>query len=471
VSAAPTRRTPPPSLRAEIIPWLLPTPDSLGSPAYLAALHRVYAFSERPRGRDEIALAQEKKLERMHLLLHQLGSPQTAFSAILVAGTKGKGSTAAVLASILSAAGFRVGRYTQPHLYSFRERTWAVGDFISETALVDTVDAMEEALAFVDRLRPELGPLTTFDVGTALAFLHFARSRVQLAVVEVGVGGANDATNVVEPVLGIVGPVGFDHMDVLGHTLPEIALQKFGIARRGNDLLVGRQASQVTQTLHAAAERERVRLHELGVAIDWRADDPCAGPFDVHSPLGDLSSLDLPIVGAFQRDNATLAVAAAQLLGHRGWIVPEDAIRRGVADVQWPGRFQTVVRDPLTIVDGAHNPISAAALAETLRARFPGRPATTVLGMTDTKDVAETIRALAPVARAFVLTRSSHSHAVPPADLLAAARALDLPASTAESPADALLEAWDARADGAPTLVTGSLFLVGDVLEWLRRLP
>jgi len=233
-----------------IIPWRLPPPDTRSeNEAYHRALAKIYAFSEAPRSPGEIALARDHKLERMRSLLGLLGSPQARFSTVLVAGTKGKGSTAAMLASILEAGGLRVGRYTQPHLYSYRERTWAAGRFIEEDEVVALGDEMADALSTIDAHRGELGPLTTFDVGTALSLLHFARRSVEIAVVEVGVGGGNDATNALEPILTLIGPIGLDHADVLGHDLIDVARAKAGVMRRGVDVIVAPQEGAVTATI------------------------------------------------------------------------------------------------------------------------------------------------------------------------------------------------------------------------------
>lgn len=403
----------------------------------------------------------------MRTLLHFLGTPQASFTTILVAGTKGKGSVAALLTSILDAAGYRVGRYTQPHLYSYRERTWACGDYISEEELEAELEAMEEALDLVEDFRDELGPLTTFDVGTALTLLHFAHTRVQLAVVEVGVGGANDATNVLEPALALIGPVGLDHVEVLGHSLRDVALHKVGVSRRGIHVVVGRQETEALEAVREGTAARGAYLRELGAHFDWVADDPCSGPFDARGPLVELEGLETPLIGQFQRDNAVMAVAAAQLLDCEGWPVSQRAIRDGLAAVQWPGRFQTVVTDPLTILDGAHNPTSGKALAATVRDYLRGKPVTLVLGMSRTKDLEATLAELAPVAEHAVITRASHPRGCDPDQLAEAARGVGLDATIVPSPADAVRAAWDRVAPGGATLVTGSLFLVGDVLEWL----
>jgi dihydrofolate synthase/folylpolyglutamate synthase len=371
---------------------------------------------------------------------------------------------AAYLASILHAAGYRVGRYTQPHLYSYRERSWACGEFVTEHDVVEELSAMEPALAAVERQAADLGPLTTFDVGAAQTFLHFARAGVQLAVVEVGVGGANDATNALEPSLGLIGPIGMDHVATLGPTIAHIATAKAGIMRRGLDVVVAEQAPDAQRALEAMAARVGAQLHRLGQEVSWRGD--ACGSFGVEG-LVCLDGLESPLVGRCQRDNAAMALAAARLLERRGWPVSVDAMRRGLATVSWPGRFQTVVREPLTIVDGAHNEPSARALRQCIEDALPGRSVTLVLGMSAEKDADAFVRELRPIARSVIVTRARHERACDPRILAAIAETHGLQAQVVDATPAAVARAWeDGGADGV-ALVTGSLFLVGDVLEWL----
>ena len=451
-----------------VIPWNLPPPDNQSSSdSYRHALSRIYAFSEAPRSAEEIALGRERKLDRMRALLGLLGFPQARFGTVLVAGTKGKGSTAAMLASIVAAAGVRVGRYTQPHLYSYRERTWACGRYIEEHEIAKLLDSMAEALALIERGRGDLGPLTTFDVGTALSLLHFARKGVELAVVEVGVGGANDATNVLEPILAVIGPVGLDHVDTLGHSLVDVARAKAGVLRRGIDAVVADQEPCVEETIGHAAEELGARLFQARAEAPSTVDPEC--PFHVLAPDVTEENLTTPLAGGFQRTNAAMAVTAAQLLRRGGLPVTPAAIRGGLRDVQWPGRFQTVVRQPLTIVDGAHNPCAARALAETVKGCLPGHPLTLVLGISREKDVASTVAELAPLAHRVVVTRARHERSCDPEELAEVVRSVAprLEVATAPSAGEALCTAWSAQPEDGATIVTGSLFLVGDVLEWL----
>lgn len=452
-----------------VVPWRLPRPDTYARlEAYRAALAHLYAFSEVPRSSDDVRLSRVRKLERMRTLLGLLGAPQMRYSTVLIAGTKGKGSMAAILTSILEAAGYRVGRYTQPHLYSYRERIWACGHYVTEAEAAEELAEMAPALTLVERSRGRLGHLTTFDVGTAQALQHFADAGIDIAVVEVGVGGANDATNALEPVLALIGQVDLDHTAALGENLGAIAREKAGVVRFGIDVVVAPQAPEAMAAIRQRAEGvARIQLAKARPhPNDWRFPER-EGTFAVCGPLGVVEGLATPLVGRHQQANVAMAVGAAQLLDARGWRVGEGAIREGVAQVHWPGRFQTVVREPLTIVDGAHNPCAARALAATVRECHPERPVTLVLGMTTDKDAGATIRELAPVISGVVATRSRHPRACEPEGLAAIVESLGLEATIVGSPAAAVCHAWETQPSDGMTLVAGSLFLAGDVLEWL----
>jgi dihydrofolate synthase/folylpolyglutamate synthase len=449
-----------------VVPWRLPTPDTNAqSASYRRALDHIYEFSERPRTPAETELGRQRKLDRMRVLLDLLGAPQDQFAAVLVAGTKGKGSMAAYLTAMLAAAGYRAGRFTQPHLYSYRERIWAAGDFVTEAEVADLWSAMEEALARVSERVAELGPLTTFDVGAAQAILHFARAGVDIAVVEVGVGGAHDATNVLDPILALIGPIGLDHMATLGPTIRHIAREKAGVMRPGRDVVVGAQEADAMAVLEQSAAEAGARLHLLGRDVTWHG--PACGDFSISWSLAHLEDLSSPLQGECQRDNAATAIAAAALLGKCGFAVPESAMRAGVANISWPGRFQTIVRAPLTIVDGAHNETSARALRACLSGCHPGRQATVVLGMSTEKDAVAFVRELAPVVARVIVTRARHARAADPEVLASTVRARGIEATIVESAPDAVMRAWDVSDPDDLVVVTGSLFLVGDVLEWM----
>ncbi len=389
-------------------------------------------------------------LERIEAVLDAIGRPEQAFTIAQVGGTNGKGSISAMLAAILQAAGRQVGLYTSPHLAHYRERIRVDGRPISEADFVDGVDALGTLITRLD--------LTVFEAGTALALDHFCRARVDVAVLEVGLGGRLDATTVGKPRVVVLGPIDYDHQHELGDTLALIAAEKAAIIRSGvafsarqdpeAEAVITRRAAETGvplslegRDLHVTPlgfTLEAQRLHLAGP--DWRIADVACG-----------------LLGVYQPGNALLAAAAARELG-----AEEGAIRAGLRGARWPGRFQIFRRDPLVILDGAHNPAGARALAASLRAYFPGRPVTFVIGVLADKDAGGILAALRPLAARVILTASANPRAAAP-EALRALLPVSARVDTARSPQDALAMAI-AGEPGGIVCVAGSLSLIGDVL-------
>src|SRR2546428_111502 len=302
-----------------------------------AAYEEALAFIDNllTRDRPQAALPDSIKLRRVEVLLHRLGDPHRAVRPVLIAGTKGKGSTAAMLASVFQAAGHRVGLYTKPHLVDYRERIRIDGALISPeglAALVETVRPHAEAMA-----GDPLGLPTYFELSVALAFLHFARSRVDLAIVEVGLGGRLDATNIADPLVSVITPVSYDHMDVLGGTLDQIAREKAGIIRTEGAVVSAPQTPEPRAAIIDVCTRHRARLWLVDEMMRWQLLDatPYEQLFELSGPWGDYGRLRLPLIGAHQLTNAATAVAAVEVLAERGVALTAGAIRPGLAAVQW----------------------------------------------------------------------------------------------------------------------------------------
>jgi len=395
-------------------------------------------------------------LERIEGLLDALGRPEQRYRLVQVGGTNGKGSVSAMLAAILRAAGHRVGLYTSPHLVSFRERIRVDGEPIPEDDVVDAVEALGTQVARLDA--------TMFEATTALALDHFAREAVDVAVLEVGLGGRLDATTVGTPEVAVIARIDLDHQAILGATLTEIAAEKAAIIR-GGAAIAAAQAPEAERVLVQRAATVGVPLllegRDLSVSVERRGPDGqrlrCAGPG------WSLTGVELGMPGSFQPSNALLAVAAARTLG-----AGEPAIREGLARVWWPGRFQVFQRPHgYLVLDGAHNPAGARALATSLREVFAGARATFVLGVLRDKDAAGIVAALAPLADRFVLVAASNPRATPPDTLSAIVAAAGSDVEIAGSPAEAL--ALAARRGATPIVcVAGSLSLIGDVLRHLQ---
>jgi dihydrofolate synthase / folylpolyglutamate synthase len=408
------------------------------------------------------------KLERMQALLSTLGHPELQFPTVLVSGTKGKGSTVAMLSACLHTAGYRTGRYTSPHLVNWRERTCIDGRPISTDAVIRLVEQLRPA---INQVPLALGPLTTFEVGTALSFLHFAQQRVEVAVVEVGTGGRFDATNLVDTLVSVIAPISYDHTATLGTTLNSIAWHKAGIMRPWRPAVVAPQPEAARLTIEAEARLVNASLEAVGREWRWHAAGDLTRIESTHADFAPLE-VEVGLLGDHQRDNATTALAALHALRGRFPVRPSD-MARGLKHVDWPGRLQVLSHRPLLVLDGAHNAASAEVLRQALDTVFDFDRLLLVLGLSEGKDALGVLEALVPRAQQVFLTRSRHERSASPADLAGPARSLASRAAVSIQPeaADALEAALAAARPHDLVLVTGSLFLVGESLLWWRRSP
>ena len=390
-------------------------------------------------------------LERIEALLDTLGHPESRYALVQVGGTNGKGSTAAMIAAILKAAGRRVGLYTSPHLVSFRERIRVNGVPITEDAVVDGMDALGTQIARTDA--------TMFESATALALDHFAHEGVDVAVLEVGLGGRGDATTIGRPAATVLTHIDIDHEEWLGSTIESIADAKAAIIRSGT-AISSAQAPAARAIIERRAAEMRVPLliegRDLHVAVRSSGVDGLR--IDCRGPEWALDDLALPLLGAHQPGNALAAIAAARVVG-----ADDAAIRTGLARVRWPGRLSIVRRDPWLILDGAHNPDGARALATSLKALFgDGVRAAFVVGVYADKDARGIFEALSPIASRFILTKVPGERSAEPEALAGMLR--DRPAMVTRSVAEALSVAGAGR--GTPIVcVAGSLALVGEALK------
>jgi dihydrofolate synthase/folylpolyglutamate synthase len=415
------------------------------------------------------------KLDRMKALLRRLGDPQDRFRIVHVAGSKGKGSTAALLAAVLRRAGYRTGLFTSPHLTRVEERVQVDGASITPDELAAVMSEIREA---VGDQTASTTP-TFFEIATALGFLHFVRRRVDVAVVEVGLGGRFDSTNVCRPLVSVITSISFDHTQQLGNTLARIAREKAGIIKPGRPVVSGVTAPEARRVIEEVARRRGAALGQLGVDCRYTTEpgrvtnDPDGrgdrrARLKVETGWRSWPALELGLLGDHQAANAAVAVACVERLLAEGLHLPDDAVAAGLAGVNWPARLEVVGRRPLVVLDCAHNVASAQALADTLGASFPpGRRLLVFAGSGD-KDLAGMVRVLAPhFAHAF-LTGFSSPRAVPP-DRLAELFAQDgrLPVSVHPDPR----AAWQAaRAAATPddlVCVTGSVFLAGELRPFL----
>jgi dihydrofolate synthase/folylpolyglutamate synthase len=394
-------------------------------------------------------------LERIEALLEAGGSPERAMTLVQVAGTNGKGSVSAMLAAILTSSGRRVGLYTSPHLIDLRERIRVGGVPIPEA---DVADGMEALGSLVTRL-----DATMFEALTALALDHFARESVEVAVLEAGLGGRLDSTSVGRPAVEVITRIDLDHEAYLGSTLDAIAREKAAIIRSGIALSARQEPAVEAELARRAAEAGVPLLVEgRDLAVRVRRATLDGQWLDFEGPGWRLDDVHCALLGVFQPGNAVLAAAAARALG-----AEDAAIRDGLASVRWPGRFQLIRRAPPVIVDGAHNPAGAQALAASLAAYFPGRRGTFVIGISADKDTSGILGALVPLAERVICTAADHPRAASPESLAGLARLAAGDArvrvETAPSPPEALRLAL-AEPDTPMVCVAGSLFMIGEIL-------
>lgn len=414
-------------------------------------------------------------LERITGLLSRLGDPQRDFPSVLVAGTNGKGSVVAFLASILREAGCAPGVYTSPHLVRFEERIRVGGVPIPPQDLAALTREVKDGVAA--HRRAGGAPPTYFEATTALAFLHFSRRRVPMAVLEVGMGGRYDATNVVTPRACAITPVSLDHTAWLGRTVSEIASQKAGILKPGVLAAVSRQEPAALEVIRSEAARVKAPLVETAtceIAIASPSDPP---RFSLRTPQGGrYPDLLLSLRGDHQIENATLAVLLAERLGSSGVAgIDAAAVAGGLSAADWPGRLELLPAPPSSagpdrLLDGAHNPAGCAILAAYLSRHQSGRPRRVLLfaAMRD-KPSEEMLGLLKPVVHEAVVTSLPLPRGAPPDDLLRKASARGLKAMVEPDPGQALERASRLAGQGGLVVVSGSLYLVGEVMKRLRE--
>ena len=393
-------------------------------------------------------------LSRTRTLLAALGDPHRQLKFIHVAGTNGKGSTAAMLAACLQAAGYRVGLYTSPFINRFNERIQVDGEQIPDRALVQLVEQVKpaaDAMADVP---------TEFEIITALGMLWFAQQRCDIVVLEVGLGGTLDSTNVIDPPeCAVITALGMDHVRELGPTLAEIASAKAGIIKPGSPVVSYGGAPEADAVIARAAARQNAPL----TVVDFAKLNVRGGDLDgVNFDFDGLENIRLPLIGSYQPKNAAVAITALRVLRQRGWNIPESAIRQGLEQVSWPGRFELLRHSPAFLLDGSHNAHGMRATVQSLRDRFPGQKFVFLLSIMADKDVDEMLELLLPLAKRFV-TVAAHTPRAMPAQTLA--EHIRVRGGTAE-PAPSI-EAGVACAvalgGSGPVCALGTLYFSGEV--------
>lgn len=419
-------------------------------------------------------------LEHMRVLLAALDNPERRFPSVLIAGTNGKGSTAATLASILQASGLSTGLYTSPHLVRINERIQIGGQQIGDDdfALVhDLVDRTAERLVGEGELpwHPSF-----FEMLTAIAFEHFARRKVDMAVLEVGMGGRLDATNVVEPRVSIITDISLDHQKFLGDTVTEIATEKAGIIRPGGVAITLPQQPQANDVIgNTILERGARAVNAVPyvppvspASAQYLVTSNQKDPVSRYSlqVMGEQILVETPLIGRHQLRNVALAIAAAEELDRQGFPVTAASIERGVRETHWPGRFQVMPASgaaPEYVFDVAHNPAGAWALRSTLSAGYPERPLTFIFGAMRDKAIGEMAEILFPLAERVIATRADNPRSAAPEEIREAASRTSTPIEEAADVAAAIALARTSAPPDAVVVITGSIYIVGEAMRLL----
>jgi dihydrofolate synthase/folylpolyglutamate synthase len=408
-------------------------------------------------------------LRRIEMLLERFGNPQGAARSIHVAGTKGKGSTAAMIASILNQAGYRTGLYTSPHLLTFTERIQVEGKPIAEDVFARLVEVLKPGVEAVNHFGA-FGELTTFELLTALAFTYFKESRADYQVLETGLGGRLDATNVVRPEACAITSISLDHMDVLGDTLARIAREKAGIIKPGCTVVCSPQSPEAMAVIEGTCREREARLVRVGSDVAWcrQAFSPEGQFFELRGMLASYE-LEIPLLGEHQLENAATAVAVVEILAEAGAKVSPESIAPGLVQVRWPGRLQILRREPWVIVDGAHNADSARRLVEALKRYFDFDRAFLIFGASSDKNIDEMVAELTSLPSEVIVTSSRHPRAVESTVLVDQFSKWGIIPEVAENVASAVELALARATPGDLICATGSLFIVAELMEYMSR--
>jgi len=432
--------------------------------SYQQALDYIYSFVDyerQPRPRDPV----NYDLRRMDELLDRLGNPHLKARTVHIAGSKGKGSVAAMTASALTSSGYATGLFTSPHLLVFNERMRVNSELISNQELVNLMESLKPEIEAVNE-KAAYGRLTTFEVITALGFAFFELKKADFQVIEVGLGGRLDATNVVIPEICIITSISFDHTEVLGNTLTEIANEKAGIIKPGSTVIISPQAEETVIVIGQACHENKAELIRVGRDVTWQklSSDSSRQSLKVKGRLGDYE-LDIPLLGEHQLDNAATAVTALEVLIGKGFHVSRDSIKSGLSEVNWPGRLQVLNHRPLLIADGAHNPDSARRLKQAIEQYFEFERAILIFGTSADKDVSGMITELLPLFDRVIATHSIHPRAMPTAEVVAEFKRQGVDARETDDISDALPIALGMAGENDLICVTGSLFVVAGAIE------
>ena len=446
--------------------------------SYESAIEFLYGRINYERVDSQAYSTSDFKLDRMRVLLSKLGNPQDKIPAVHVAGTKGKGSTCSMVASVLATAGRQVGLYISPHISVFEERITVNGVRPTPVELLDLVNRLLPVVAEMDRLPGQMQP-TYFELATAIAWLHFADQHVDIAVLETGLGGRLDSTNICRPMVCVITNVSRDHTHILGSTIRQIAWEKAGIIKANVPVISGVSQPEAIELVEQLCRERGSSLMLLGRELqvsnrqvpDLGSAQASASYVDVR--VGDLQIERLPVAlrGAHQGGNTAMAVAVIEQLRRQGLNVSDAALRSGLANVEWPGRVEVVSRHPTVVIDAAHNWESARALVATLTADFQPRRKVLIFAATRDKDVSGLLRLLIPTFDTIIFTKyRDNPRGVPIAELKSLVHSIsNRPIHLVESPQAAWQFAKELAASDDLIAITGSFFIVAELRDHILK--
>jgi dihydrofolate synthase / folylpolyglutamate synthase len=425
--------------------------------------HTNYEAVPKPHAEDNY------DLRRLYEILQRLGNPHLQARSLHIAGTNGKGSTSAMLASVLTEAGYTTGLYTSPHLVTTRERIVVNGQMITEDELASIMTRLQPEIESVNR-KATYGRLTVFEILTLLSFVCFAEKKCEMQVMEVGMGGRFDATNVIQPEVCLITSISFDHTAILGNTLTLIATEKCGIIKPGCTVISHPQEAEAERVIQDTCREKGVKLIRVGKDVKCKSLS-----FDFEHQEIEISGrldhyhVNVPLLGPYQLDNTAAAVAALEVLQELNYRISKKAILQGLAKVAFPGRMQILAKRPLLVADGGHNPGAAHNLKEALLKYFHPEKAILVIGISSDKDIPGIINELYPVFDTVIATRADSPRSAKPEIIAEEFGRHGIRAYTSASVAGALAEAQEMAGEKDLICVTGSLYVVGEALAHIEN--
>jgi len=432
---------------------------------YQSTLDYLYSFVDYSLTRNLRYSPEKFNLERMRFFMHLLGDPHLDYPVIHVAGTKGKGSICSLIANVLTSAKYKVGLYTSPHLQEFTERIKVDNKDIEKNAFIDLIEEIKPVINKIEGL-------STFEITTGIAFLFFSRVKVDIGVIEVGLGGRLDATNVVQPMLSIISTISKDHVKILGNTLEKIAVEKAGIIKKNVPVIISFQIPRIRKIFRTIAKSNNSPLIDVQEKFRYKLirHDLSGQDFSLKIPKGETFFFHLPLLGIHQIQNSITAYSAIQLIREKGIKISDQNIYEGFATVKWPARFEILSERPFLIIDSAHNTDSINKLVQTIKLIAPNKKIILIFGASEDKDIIGMLHILISKIHLLITTQSNHPRALNAKMLLEMAQKQGGKGISFLSIEDALKNALEKWGENSVIIATGSIFIAAAIREtWMSK--